>query len=123
MERFSDDWARAWARALDEDEDYRRAAARWQGGIVFVVEPDRKVFLDLDGGRCRAGRVATAEDEASAAYAIQGSPEVWDEVLNGRLDPLYGLARGRLRLTKGKLAALLPFAGAAQRMVRRARDL
>lgn len=123
MERFTDDWAQAWGRALDEDDDYRRAAARWQGGIVFVVEPDRKVFLDLEGGRCRAARVATPEDETAAAYAIQASPEVWDEVLDGRLDPLYGLARGRLRLAKGGLASLLPFAAAAQRMVRMARDL
>lgn len=123
MERFSDEWAQAWGRALDDDQDYRRSAARWQGAILFVVQPDRKVFLDLQGGRCLAGRTATAADEASAAYALEASPEVWDEVLDGRLDPMYGIVRGKLRLTKGSLATLLPFTAAAKQMVQKASAL
>lgn len=123
MERFSDDWARAWCRALDGDEDYRRSAERWDGGILFVVGPDRKVFLDLRGGRCLAGRVATSEDEAAAAYAIEANEDAWADVLDGRLDPIMGLMRGKLRLAKGSLASLLPFTAAAQRMVKKATEL
>lgn len=119
MERFTDPWAARWAAELDQDTDYRRHAERWQGGILFVVEGEapRKVFLDLEGGRCRAGRAATPEDEAAAPYEIRADLATWEDVLGGRLDPLYALMRGRLRLSRGSLASLLPYTAAAKAMV------
>ncbi len=121
---FSTEWAEAWASALNVHEDYRQAAARWEGSVAAVVSADdargvleHAVFLDLWHGECRAARVATPADLEVARYVIRGAPTAWREVLQGALPPLLALMTGKLALARGSLAALVPFAGAAKALV------
>lgn len=128
---FTDDWARAWAEKLSASDVYRTAASKWEGDIVLVMEPDdglgiaerQTVYLDLWHGDCREARVATVEDEQGAAYVISASAVSWKEILEGSLDPIMALMRGRLTLKKGRLASLLPYTSAAKELVASAREV
>jgi putative sterol carrier protein len=122
---FTERWAAAWCRALNESPAYRRAAAGWQGAVVLVMLADaalgvaerRRVLLDLHAGSCRGARVASDDDEQAAAYVLEAPAGAWRELLSGRLAPLTALLGGKLRLSRGDLAGLLPYAGAARELV------
>jgi putative sterol carrier protein len=85
------------------------------------VESDRAVWLDLFRGACQGARVATAEDLATAAFVIRGTPAVWRRMLEGNGDPLLALVSGKLKLVRGRLTQLMPYARAAQELVITAR--
>lgn len=116
---FTDAWAAAWAEHLNASAAYRLAAATWEGGVVLEVadgtaEPEAAVYLDLWHGACRAGRVATAADRTAARYVLRGTRGAWQQVLTGRSQPILAIMTGKLRLVRGDLASLLPYAGAAK---------
>ena len=119
---FSDDWARAWGRALNESADYRQAAMSWEGSIAAVVtlEPNASlgVYLDIWHGECRIARAATPDDIAGASYLLGGTPTAWRELFEGRLAPVLALLTGRIQLARGDLARLLPFGAAAKELIR-----
>jgi putative sterol carrier protein len=122
---FGDAWARLWCSTLNDSSTYRRAAAAWEGAVVLVmradaasgVEAERAVFLDLWHGSCRAARVASATDRDHARYVIEASPTGWLEVLSGGVSPITALLSGRLRLVRGSVMSLLPYAHAAKELV------
>lgn len=119
---FTDAWAEAWAEHLNTSAAYREAAATWEGGVVLEVadgsaEPEAAVYLDLWHGACRAGRVATAADREAARYVLRGSRSTWQQVLAGKSQPIMAVMTGRLRLVRGDLAGLLPYAGAAKELL------
>lgn len=121
-EAFSDAWAQAWCRALNESPAYRSAAAQWEGSVGLVMtgatgSEGRAVFLDLWHGECRGARAVEAAELAAATYVMEASEPVWRELLAVRTSPLMLLMTGKLRLTRGNLGALLPYAGAAKELV------
>lgn len=128
---FTDPWARTWCEVLDRDETYRQAASGWEGALALVLEGDeelgpardRAVYLDLHRGRCRRGRAATDEDLETAPFVLRGPSATWKRVLEGGLDPIFALMSGKLRLSRGSVARLVPYTRAAKRMVEVARGL
>jgi len=122
---FSAEWANAWGELLRQDAAYRKAAKSWQWPVVVTVRADaaagfsedRSVFLDLWEGDCRHARPATAADLENAPFVIAADFRVFRDILDGKMDPLVGLMRGKLQLVKGSLVKLLPYTGAAKRMV------
>jgi putative sterol carrier protein len=128
-ELFGEEWARAWGEELARSETYRTAAARWEGSMVFGMNPDaalgvtspRRVFLDLWHGHCRAARAAGEEDLAVARYVIAAGAAVWMEVLEGRIEPLRAFMSGKLELARGSVARLIPYVTAARELLAAAR--
>lgn len=123
-EAFSDLWAQEWRETLNSRPAYREAAAGWDGSVALVMtrdgssNPQRKaVFVDLWQGECREARTATAEDLENARYVLSGTARSWHAVLTGRLAPLMAIMGGKLRLTRGNLATLVPFAAAAKELL------
>ena len=124
LEAFSSEWALAWCGALNASTEYRSTAAEWEGSVALVMCADpaagiesRAVFLDVARGTCHGARVASPGDLDAAAYIIEAAPDVWRELIAGRSAPLMALMTGRLRLIRGSIAALLPFANAARELV------
>ena len=119
---FSSEWALAWKLAIDAHAGYRVAAATWEGSLALSM-PDpsgaagRAVFVDLWHGTCRAARVALPDDLGGADFVLSGSTETWKRVLRGEVAPLMAIMTGRLTLTRGSLAALIPYAAAAKALV------
>lgn len=118
---FSNEWAEAWGAALNGSAVYRDAAAKWEGSIAVVATSAEgriaAVFLDVWHGACRAARSATEADLADAAYILEADPSGWRAVLSGGLSPMMALLSGRVKLARGELARLLPFATAAKELV------
>lgn len=121
---FSNEWAVAWGEALNASPEYRAAAATWEGSVAAsVTDPDAPapraaVYLDLWHGQCRAARAATEGDLADATYLIDAAPAAWRELLGTGTSPLMALMTGRIQLSRGQLATLIPYAGAARELVR-----
>lgn len=128
-EVFTDGWARAWGEQMSGSPEYRGAAARWEGAVVLVMEPDpavgvaaeRAVCADLWHGECRSSGEASPEQRAQAPLVIVAGARTWRDVLTGRTDPVFGLLSGALRLERGSVGALVPFTTAAREMVAAAR--
>ena len=128
-ELFSNAWAQAWGEQMRGSPAYRQAAAKWEGPVVLVMEPDpalgvpaeRAVCADLWHGDCRRAGEASVPERAQAAVVIVAGARTWRDVLEGRSDPVFGLMSGALRLERGSIAALFPFAAAAKEMVAAAR--
>lgn len=126
-ELFSDEWARAWCRVLNESEAYREAGAAWKGAIALVLDPDpdlgvpmaRTVTVDLEAGRCHGAATDTGPDAPRAV--IGGTPATWRRVLAGEVDPLLAVMSGKLQLRTGSLAELMPHARGAKELVASAR--
>ncbi len=125
---FSAEWARALQAELDDSDEFRRAAAGWQGRLVLerIAEAaagdatPRAVALYLIDGVCREAGAATPEDRRAATFVIAGPADVWQRLLDGQGSPLTALLRGQLKLVEGSVAGLLPFASAAEQLVRAA---
>ncbi|WP_234553514.1 SCP2 sterol-binding domain-containing protein [Thermus caliditerrae] len=129
MQLFSETWAQAYCQKLNASEAYKKAAATWEGSLALRVRPDPSqglpqgvaVVLDLWHGACRG--VEVVEGEVEADFVIEADLATWQEVLEGRLEPLTALMRGFLELKRGSIAALAPYAQAAQELVRVAREV
>jgi putative sterol carrier protein len=127
-EIFTDDWATLWNESINGNADYKKAATKWEGaiGMLMTADPvmgipqDRIVIADLWHGDCRGAKSATAADLENTPYLITAEPSAWKSVLAGKTDPIVGLMGGKLKLAKGSLFALLPYAKAAKELVRSA---
>lgn len=124
---FTAAWASAWRDRLNASPLYREAAAEWEGDVVLAVADPagetRAVYLDLVRGECRAARTASEEDRDQARYLVEGTAQSWHRVLTGRTSLVMAVLTGALRLTRGTLAELLPYARAAQALVTSAAPL
>ncbi len=84
------------------------------------IPEERIVIADLWHGDCRGAKVATAAELEETPYLITAEPVAWKSVLAGKTDPIVGLMGGKLKLAKGSLFALLPYAKAAKELVQSA---
>ncbi len=124
-EIFTHDWALLWGDEINGNGEYKKAAARWEGAIALHMTPDpamgiptdRVVVADLWHGDCRGAVATTVADMDDAPYVIRATPAAWKSVLTGKTDPIVGLMGGKLKLAKGGLFALLPYAKAAKELV------
>jgi len=130
-EIFTDDWATLWSDSINANSEYKKAATRWEGaiGMLMTADPamgirhERIVIADLWHGDCRGAKSATADELEDTPYLITAEPSAWKSVLAGKTDPIVGLMGGKLKLAKGSLFALLPYAKAAKELVRSAIDV
>jgi putative sterol carrier protein len=125
-EAFSEAWTDAWAEAIRASDEYRQAARRWEWTVLLVMRTgpdgsgDRYAWLDLYRGECRHARPGTGADIATADFVLAADAAAWQDVLEGRLDPLAGIARGRVRLERGSMTTLAMHTAAAKALVRTA---
>ncbi|MDX2436302.1 MAG: Fis family transcriptional regulator [Acidobacteriota bacterium] len=130
-EIFTEDWASLWNDSINANSDYKKAATKWEGAIAMLmtadpamgISEDRVVIADLWHGDCRGAKTAEAADLENAPYLITAEAVAWKSVLAGKTDPIVGLMGGKLKLAKGSLFALLPYAKAAKELVRSAIDV
>jgi putative sterol carrier protein len=127
-EIFTLEWARAWSHEICASAVYQAAGRGWRWPLVVTMRADpelglpedRSIYLDLYQGSCREGRLATAEELAASPYVMTADPRSWRQVLEGRLDLIPALMRGKVKLVRGSLAALLPHVAGARELVRSA---
>ncbi|MFX1502728.1 MAG: sterol carrier protein, partial [Promethearchaeota archaeon] len=101
------EWAEAYKKAVNENQNYRDAAGPdgfppngWEGDFVFIVEPagnldhELRMFVGLYHGECTDARVLKEGEKVEAAYEWAGPYDAWLQVLKKELDPIRGLLAG-----------------------------
>jgi len=131
MEVFSEEWARKICEKLNQSKTYKKAAKTWEGGLILVdakepilrLEKDLMVFFDLWHGECRGARVATEADLEQARFVLKANPFVWLDVLDGKLETISAVMRGKLKLVKGSAIALTKYVSVANELAATARQI
>jgi putative sterol carrier protein len=121
----TDPWFQAFVETINASEEYREAAADWEGAITFVIEaePDRNVpddvwaWLDLWHGACRSGGVTDPDRGGRSPWILSASYSRWKDVLQGHLDPVKGMMQGKLKV-RGDLPTIVRYVRAANELVR-----
>lgn len=116
---FTADWAAAFRTAIEADDAYRIAAAKWIWPVALVLDPAPEfgypdsvaVELTLDRGDCSAAVIRTVS-AVSAPFVLSAPYATWKQVVTGALDPVAGVTRGRIKV-KGSLSTLMMNATAA----------
>lgn len=123
----SEAWIKELMEIVNESEAYAKAAEKWEGDLFFVVEPGpglpeaHYLYMDLWHGECRsAGEFAAGEK--SPEFEIRAPLPTWQQVLEGKLDPIRGLTTRRLKL-KGNLMKIMKAPKAALELVNCAREI
>ena len=132
MAKFpSKEWVDKYKDALNNDPDYRVSGKEWTAGPVSLVvlkneriglKDDFAIWLGIERGRCHEARVVSVEEAEKAPFVIYAEYERWRQVIEGEIDPIAGLAQGKLRL-KGDLPTIVRFVKAAQDMVKAAQNV
>ncbi len=140
MKVFSEEWADAYEKALNDNQNYRAAASWWEGDFVFIVEPsgnldhEIKMFIGLYKGDCTGAKILGKDEEyevltpnspprplkegekVGAEFIFSGPYDNWVKVLKKELDPIQGLMAGKFKLV-GNMAKVMRATKAAQEMV------
>jgi len=123
------EWAEAYAKALNANENYKDAAGPkgfppdgWEGDFLFIVEPagnldhEIRMFVGLYHGECTGCRILKEGEETGAEYEYSGPYDAWEQILKKELDPIRGLLAGKFKL-KGDMAKVLRATRAAAELV------
>jgi len=129
MKFASPEWAKAYCKAINDNENYREAAGPigfppdgWEGDFLFIIEPsgnldhEIKMFVGLYHGECTGARILEQGEESEAEFIYSGSYDAWEQVVKKELDPIRGLLAGKFKL-QGDMAKVLKATRAAQELV------
>jgi len=118
----SREWADVFMDLLNEDEEFAKAGANWEGDINFVIQnlPGKDssdiIYLDLWHGTCRGVDYMDEKDARPAAFRIVAPLANWKRVINKQIGPIPALVSGQLKVY-GNLAYILRHVLSSQRMV------
>lgn len=107
---------------LNEDEEFAKAGANWEGDINFVIQnlPGKDssdiIYLDLWHGTCRGVDYMDEKDARPAAFRIVAPLANWKRVINKQIGPIPAMVSGQLKVY-GNLAYILRHVLSSQRMV------
>jgi putative sterol carrier protein len=122
MEFPSAEWAAEFQKALNANEAYREAAAAWVGDVLLRVrrpEPESPapgVYLALAHGTCSAATFHADARSVASEFVYEGSPENWQRLLRGEVDPVKSFLDGTFRI-KGNFAKVMRFTRAAKELI------
>jgi putative sterol carrier protein len=124
----SKEWLEHFAKLLNEDENYRKAAKDWEDPITLIVTnlPPRVkeyfkkeqiiVWFDLWHGECRAVEILNDPNERKSGITLTGSYSTIKKIALGNLSPTVAIMTGQLK-AKGNVMKLITNAGASAAFV------
>ena len=103
----SPEWLQALKEKLNTDKKYAQIASKWEGEIVFFIEPGGPVkdsmifFTDLWHGECRDAFMIENEEqlkELSPAFILTSPYQTFVRILKGQLDPMQAMITRKLKV-------------------------
>jgi putative sterol carrier protein len=122
MEVFTDSWIARFREEINRSEDYRAHGASWEAPIALEMsfrgqaEP-RRAVLHLHRGMCESAYCDGAGGSKGIDLVIRTDVAGWQRILAGRMDPIWGIMSGKLKLVRGSISDLVPYAMAAKALV------
>ena len=109
----------AWLNALEEtintDEKYKQTAKKWEGDIIFKIDPDDKssgelpifYYMDLWHGECRESKILShIEEKSDAKFIFEMTRSQTIKILEGELDAIQAMVTRKLKV-RGDIAYML----------------
>ena len=102
----SSEWLQALKDKLNSDERYAKVARKWEGDIMFQIEPDGPLtetvyyYTDLWHGTCRDAFSIPAEEfkEYQPAFILSAPYRNFSRLLQGDLDPMQAMITRKLKV-------------------------
>ncbi|GAB4308901.1 MAG: SCP2 sterol-binding domain-containing protein [Promethearchaeota archaeon] len=128
-EFLTQEWADAFAAALNGNPNYAKSAEKWEGDIVIEFTPDghelevpARFWADIWHGKVRAARFLEPGEQLAAKFSISSSEGAWRDLVNGKLDPNQALMTGKFKIG-GDVGQLMRFTLAAAYILKYLRRL
>ena len=129
-ERFpSLEWLRGLEKKLNSDEKYAQVAKKWEGDLLFIIEPDGNLqnrltfYLDLWHGACRSVDYnPDPEKYPEPNFTLTSKYTNITAVLTGKLDPMTAMMTNKLKV-KGSLGYMMRNVPTVLDFVRCAREV
>jgi putative sterol carrier protein len=108
----TDGWVEALMQKLNTDEKYAQIAHKWEGDMIFVVEPGGDIketinfYLDLWHGKCRDAYTIPPGQEAKAVFTLKAPYNNYSKLLKGELEPMPALLTRKISV-QGNMAVLM----------------
>jgi putative sterol carrier protein len=110
----SEEWLQALKDKLNNDEKYARIARKWEGDIMFHIEPDGPVsetvqlYIDLWHGECRNAFLVDPanQSELDPAFVLSAPYTNLIRIVTGTLDPMQAMITRKLKV-KGSMAYMM----------------
>jgi putative sterol carrier protein len=125
----SAEWLNDLQQKLNEDVRYGRIASRWEGDILFDIQPAGSLqqplymYLDLWHGKCRCVEyAANPGDHSKPTFILRAPYDHFTSILLGKLDPMTAMMTSKLKVT-GSLAYMMRHVPTVLDFVRCAREV
>lgn len=118
-------WVAAYEKEINASEKYRAVSTEWTHGAVALVVNARPdigmkdalgMWLDLDRGVCRRGKMVTIAEASTAAFVLTSDYARWKEVIRKQLGPIAGIMQRKITL-QGSLPIVVRFIKSAEELV------
>jgi putative sterol carrier protein len=124
----SPEWLKSLEEKLNSDERYARIAKKWEGDLVFQIEPEGALkeeviyYLDLWHGTCRKSEVWDEIGDKNPAFILKAPYGNFVRILKGELDPMQAMLTRKLSV-KGNMAVMMRSVPTVLDFVRCAREV
>lgn len=125
----SSEWLKGLEEKLNADEKYAQVARKWEGDLVFVIEPDGNLqdqltfYLDLWHGACRSVDYDPGlEKYPTPVFTLTAKYNNITAILTGKLDPMTAMMTNKLKV-KGNLGYMMRNVPTVLDFVRCAREV
>ncbi len=110
----SEEWLLALKDKLNSDEQYAEIAKKWEGDLMFRIEPGGPVtetmelYADLWHGKCRQAFIVNPAQRAQLqpAFTLTASYENLFGVIAGKIDPMQAMITRKLKV-QGSMAYMM----------------
>ena len=123
------EWLRGLEQKLNSDEKYAQIAKKWEGDLLFFIEPEGNLkerltfYLDLWHGACRSVDYnPDPEKYPNPVFTLQATYNNITAILSGKLDPMTAMMTNKLKV-KGNLGYMMRNVPTVLDFVRCAREI
>ena len=125
----SSEWLHGLEQKLNSDEKYAQVAKKWEGDLIFLIEPEGNLnerltfYLDLWHGTCRSVDYnPDPEKYPKPVFTLRATYNNITAILTGKLDPMTAMMTNKLKV-KGSLGYMMRNVPTVLDFVRCAREV
>lgn len=124
MTKFpSEGWAHEFMKALNESEEYMKAAREWKGDFIFLITLEENLkeemifYFELKDGKCLKALRLNDMEERKAEFVFESSYSNWKKLMRREIDPIQGFMDGKFKLS-GNMLKLMQNIKATQVLIK-----